>query len=134
MSNTGYYDTSYPPSLWAPVVPAITTIAPTTGVTATPVSLTVNGSGFVNPSTVKMGAVSLATTFVSATRLTATGTLPAAGTVQVTVVNANGTSNQKPFTVTATEIVGEETTEPEPQTYEAIPVESPPETTEEPPA
>lgn len=110
MSLTGYYDTSYPPSLWAPTPPTLASLNPNTGVTGTSLSLTVTGTKFTADSVVKFGATSLATTFVSPTQLTATmAALPAAGTVQVTVTNTEGTSNARPFTVTATQ---EEMTEP----------------------
>lgn len=105
MSNVGYYDQSYPPSLWeppAPVLPAIGTINPATGVTATSITLTVNGTNLTADSVVKMGAAAWPTTFVSPTQVTATGTLPTAGTVPVTVTNSVGTSNSRNFTVTAT--------------------------------
>lgn len=104
MTETGYYDQSYPPSLWAPdpVPPTIVATAPSTGVTATSITLNVTGTNFTADSVVKMGASVWPTTFVDATHLTATGTLPGAGTVPVTVTNTVGVSNSRNFTVTAT--------------------------------
>jgi uncharacterized protein (DUF1800 family) len=54
-------------------------------------SLTVSGSGFVSGAQVMFGGVSLTTTFVSSTQLTATGTATAAqvGSISVTVNNPN---------------------------------------------
>lgn len=97
----GYYDTSYPPSLWAPVVPpALTTITPATGVTGAGVTITATGTGFTPGSKIRFGATELTTTYVSATELTATGTLPAPNTYSVTVSDPNGISNGRPFIVT----------------------------------
>ncbi len=57
--------------------------------TVGPISITVDGSGFVNGSIVYFGTTALTTTFVSATQLTASGTAAAsqAGSVAVTVKN-----------------------------------------------
>ncbi len=63
-------------------------------------TLTVNGSGFVNGAQVVFGGVPLVTTFVSATRLTATGTASAAQSgTQVSVAVAN------PGSVISTDVV-----------------------------
>lgn len=67
-------------------------------------TLTVNGSGFISGAIVKFGTTALATTFVSSTRLTATGTAPKNfnGTAGVTVTNPEpGTNTSDPFTVSA---------------------------------
>jgi hypothetical protein len=52
-------------------------------------TLTVSGSNFVNGAQVLFAGAALNTTFVSATKLTATGTAPSAGTFAVTVQNPN---------------------------------------------
>jgi hypothetical protein len=87
-------------------VPVLTSISPSSAtVGASPSTLTVNGSGFVSGSTAYWGTIALATTFVSGTELTAAvpaaDYCAAAGTVQVTVVNASpagGTSAPQTFT------------------------------------
>lgn len=71
-----------------PVVDSISPAAIPVGSSAT--TLTVNGSGFVAGSAVKLGAVSKSTTFVSATRLDAalsSADLANAGSFDVTVVS-----------------------------------------------
>ncbi|MBU4179375.1 MAG: 5'-nucleotidase C-terminal domain-containing protein [Actinobacteria bacterium] len=89
-------------------VPTITTLSPA-GKTAGDAgfTLTVNGTNFVAGSKVRWNGADLTTTYVSATRLTAT--VPAAdianvGTADVTVFNpapGGGISNVKTFTVNA---------------------------------
>src|SRR5262245_44749275 len=107
--SESYYDTSYPPSLWAPPPPpptpaVLTSLNPNTAPISTPMgSIQVNGTGFVSGDTVRVGGTAQATTFVSATQLTFNYNTPAtAQTVQVTVSGVNGLSNALPFTVTAT--------------------------------
>jgi uncharacterized protein (TIGR03437 family) len=86
--------------------PAITTIAPTSAnAGSAAVTVTVNGTGFTSASKVRFNSNELATTFVSATQLTATipaSSLTAAGAANITVFNptpGGGTSNAAPFTV-----------------------------------
>jgi uncharacterized protein (DUF1800 family) len=52
-------------------------------------TLTLNGSNFVSGAVVNMGTTALTTTFVSSTKLTATGTIPSSqtGSVQISVTN-----------------------------------------------
>jgi uncharacterized protein (DUF1800 family) len=69
-------------------VPVLTSVSPT----AIPIgafTITANGSKFVKNAQVMFGSTALTTTFVSATKLTATGTATQAelGTVQVSVMN-----------------------------------------------
>ena len=74
---------------------------------ATPLTLTVTGSGFVSQSVVDWNSTALATTYVSSTELTAT--IPASdfattGSFSVTVVNpapGGGTSTAATFQVLA---------------------------------
>src|SRR6266576_1307780 len=87
-------------------VPAISSVAPssvTAGAAAT--TVTVNGSGFIQSSTVQWNQSSRATTFISSTELQITLTatdLVIAGTAQVAVVNpapGGGTSSPAAFTI-----------------------------------
>jgi uncharacterized protein (TIGR03437 family) len=89
-------------------VPAITTISPNSATTGgAAFSLTVNGSNFINGSTVRWNGNARTTTFVSATQLTAAipaSDIASAGTASVTVVTATpggGTSNAVSFTINA---------------------------------
>jgi hypothetical protein len=90
----GYYDSSYPPSIYAPpAVPAtVASVAPSALTNGDPATLiTVTGTGFTASSVVRFDAVDTATTFVSATSITAS--LNPAGaprTVTVTVAGASG--------------------------------------------
>ena len=89
--------------------PAITSLsASTTGAASTPYcgsqgfTLTVNGTNFTSDALVNWNGTVQATTFVSATQLTAA--IPAAqaafpGTAAVTVTNSIGTSNSSPVTL-----------------------------------
>ena len=88
-------------------VPAISSISPTSATTGgASFTLTVNGSNFVNgASTVRWNGSDRATTFTSATQLTAAilaSDIATAGTAQVTVLNSSpggGTSNAMTFTI-----------------------------------
>jgi hypothetical protein len=89
-------------TLWNPM-PVLTSIA-TPSVPAGVVALTVNGSGFVSGAQVVLAGAPLATTFVSATQLTATGTENTAGNYSVSVMNPNpgsATSSSQNLQVTA---------------------------------
>ena len=83
-------------------IPVITSVAPTTYTANMVFLMTVNGTGFTPGSIVKLGAISLSTTFVAPTQLVAVGqpTLAQVGTVPVTVVNPDpGGSTSAPFNV-----------------------------------
>jgi Concanavalin A-like lectin/glucanases superfamily len=89
-------------------LPATTDLSPSAATAGGPAfTLTVNGSGFVSGSLVRWNGAARATTFVSATQLTAAipaTDIAAGGTAQVTVVNAGpggGTSNPQTFTINA---------------------------------
>src|SRR3984957_20278202 len=85
-------------------VPVLTSIAPTS-VPAGAVAITVNGSGFVSGAEVLLAGAPLATTFVSATQLTATGSESSAGAFSVSVMNPNpgsATSASQNLQVTST--------------------------------
>ncbi|MDW8326681.1 MAG: Ig-like domain repeat protein [Anaerolineales bacterium] len=88
-------------------VPSITGLNPVTTTVGGPaLTLTVNGSDFVNGSVVRWAGSNLATSFVNSTRLTATvpaANLTGVGTFSITVFNpplGGGLSNALPFTVT----------------------------------
>lgn len=77
----------------APVAPPqITSVNPASVPTGDPFQITITGSAFVNGAQARIGTQALATSFVSATQLTATGTtnLPAGTNAALTVVNPNG--------------------------------------------
>ncbi len=93
-------------------VPAITSLAPATAVAgAAALTLTVNGTNFISGSVVNFNGAALATTFVSATQLTApvpATALATAGAFDVTVTNpapGGGTSTAAVFTVTAPVVI-----------------------------
>lgn len=88
-----------------PDAAVLSTIAPATvahGAANTTITLT--GTGFKNGAVAKAGATSLATTYVSATQLTAVipaANLVGAGTINITVVNPGAPASAvKTFTVT----------------------------------
>jgi hypothetical protein len=84
--------------------PVLAGIAPTS-VPAGAFAITVNGSGFVNGAQVLLAGAPLATTFVSSTHLSATGTETSAGTFAVAVMNPNpgsATSSSQNLQVTST--------------------------------
>ena len=88
-------------TLWNPT-PAVSSVSPST-FTAGAFTLTVNGSHFVNGAQVSFGGSALATTFVSATQLTATGSEASAGIFGVSVSNPNpGGSASGSINVTVT--------------------------------
>lgn len=104
-TEAGYYDQSYPPSVWGGGVvdPDITSLVPATGSAAAgPITVHVHGAGFVAGSVVEADGAGLPTTFVSATELTAPFDPAAAGTVMFTVRNPSAKeSNSQPFVVGA---------------------------------
>lgn len=88
--------------------PTVTSIAPTSALAgAAAFSLTVNGTGFMNTSTVQWNGAARATTFVSATQLTAAitaadiATAAAANVTVTTPTPGGGTSGAKSFTIQA---------------------------------
>jgi hypothetical protein len=74
-------------TLWNPI-PILSTVNPSSFTTG-PFTLNLVGEKFVNGATVSFGGTILATTFVSSTQLTATGTAQSSGMVGVTVTNPN---------------------------------------------
>ena len=92
-----------------PGSPVISTIAPTTGaIPAAPITLTVNGSGFTSAAKVIFNQNAVATTFVTAVKLTCPVTAAAAGSYPVEVHDAGGYSNTVQFTFTATAALAKE--------------------------
>ncbi len=86
-------------------VPTLSSLSPVSAAVGSPTfTLTVNGTNFVNGSTVQFNGTSLSTTFINATQLTASVTaslLTSPGSFNVTVVNPGGaTSNTATFTLT----------------------------------
>lgn len=80
--------------------PVLTSVSPTTIIIGT-FQLTLTGTGFMNGSVVNFGSQPLATTYVSPTQLTATGTATSAqlGNVAITVTNPNpGSATSAPIT------------------------------------
>ena len=76
-----------------PVVPAVTAVSPSAGPLAGGRTERISGSGFANGAVVKFGGVTATgVTVASATQLTATAPARPAGTVDVTVTTAGGTS------------------------------------------
>src|SRR6185312_14860516 len=103
--NGGGGSNTQPPPSNNPT-PSVTSISPsTTTAGATATTVTVNGSGFIQTSTVQWNQSARPTTFVNATQLQAAVTaadLASAGTAQVTVVNptpGGGTSAAQTFTI-----------------------------------
>jgi len=95
--------TEFPPKSCS-TPPTITTISPTSAIAGGPAFiLTVNGTNFVSGSTVNFNGTAVATTFVSATQLTAAipaSDIATAGSFNVTVTNpGGGKSNAVSFTV-----------------------------------
>ena len=78
--------------------PQIASIAPLT-IPIGKFSLTVTGALFASGATINFGTTALATTRISATQLTATGTASQAGSVSISVTNPDpGTSTSGPLT------------------------------------
>jgi hypothetical protein len=79
-------------TLWNPS-PTLGSVSPQSFATGA-FTLTINGSNFVNGAQVLFAGAGLSTTFVSATKLTATGSALTAGTFSVTVQNPNPGASQ----------------------------------------
>ncbi|WP_204249172.1 IPT/TIG domain-containing protein, partial [Nocardia arizonensis] len=94
---TGPGGTSNPVTYVYVVVPTITSLSPTAGPAAGGNSVTINGTGFTGPLTVRFGSTATVFTVNSPTQITAVA--PAGtGTVQVTVTGSGGTSNGVAYT------------------------------------
>ncbi|MET9024106.1 IPT/TIG domain-containing protein [Nocardia sp. NPDC004168] len=82
-------------------MPTITSLSPTSGPTTGGTSVTITGTGFGGPTTVRFGSTATTFTLDSATQITAVAPAGSVGTVQVTVTNSGGTSNGLPYTYVA---------------------------------
>lgn len=82
-------------------MPTITSISPISGPTTGGTSITITGSGFSGPTTVRFGSTATTFTLDSPTQITAVAPGGAAGTVQVTVTTSGGTSNGLAYTYLA---------------------------------
>jgi hypothetical protein len=76
--------------------PMVSAIEPTSGPTAGGTAVTIKGTGFVAPATVKIGSAATWVVVVSATEITATTAAGAAGPDEVIVSDTNGTSSAGP--------------------------------------
>jgi hypothetical protein len=80
----------------APPPPSVTSITPTSGTSAGGTKVTIKGSGFVSGATVTIGGAASSVSVVSATKITAVTSATAAGSDEVVVTDANGTSTGGP--------------------------------------
>ncbi|MFI2279871.1 beta strand repeat-containing protein [Nocardia beijingensis] len=79
-------------------MPTITSLSPTSGPTTGGTSVTITGTGFGGPTTVRFGNTATTFTLDSPTQITAIAPAGSVGTVQVTVSNSSGTSNGVAYT------------------------------------
>src|SRR5436305_8468582 len=86
-----------------PPPPTITSLSPSSATAGgAGFTLTVNGTNLVSGATVQWGATALTTTYVSGVQVTATvpaSLIASAGTANVTVTTAGGTSSPATFTI-----------------------------------
>ncbi|WP_051133431.1 IPT/TIG domain-containing protein [Nocardia paucivorans] len=82
-------------------MPTITSLSPTSGPTTGGTPVTITGTDFIGPLTVRFGGTATAFTIDSTTQITAIAPAGAAGTVQVTVTTSAGTSNGVDYTYIA---------------------------------
>ncbi|MEV0363741.1 beta strand repeat-containing protein [Nocardia fusca] len=82
------------------VIPTITSISPTAGPASGGNTVTITGTGFTGPLTVRFGTTATIFTINSPTQITAIAP-PGTGTVQVTVTGSGGTSNGVSYTYAA---------------------------------
>ncbi|MEU1957957.1 IPT/TIG domain-containing protein [Nocardia sp. NPDC019304] len=80
------------------VEPTITAVAPASGPTSGGNNVTISGSGFTGPLTVRFGSTATTFTIDSAIQITAVAPGGAAGAVQITVTGSGGTSNGVTYT------------------------------------
>src|SRR5215510_14001896 len=103
MSNTGYYDTSYPPSLWEPKPPTLVATVPSTMVINSTTTINCTGTNFDDSTVIVVNGVEQATTVVDSTHCSCSYTAPAtAGSVTVLVRTDAGDSGSRTINVTAT--------------------------------
>lgn len=75
-----------------PPVPAVTSISPSSGTTAGGTSVIITGTSLSGATAVKFGSTSATYTVNSATQITVTSPAGAAGTIDITITTAGGTS------------------------------------------
>lgn len=117
MSETGYYDQSYPPSLWTPEPPppdpTLVSINPLTAVEGdAPFTLTATGLNFTADSTLYINAIAFATTHLSATQLQTQYNPAVVGVFPVIVRTVLLVTGSRALSVTA---AAEEPPEPPPE-------------------
>jgi uncharacterized protein (DUF1800 family) len=91
-------------TLWNPV-PQISNVSPSQ-VDVGNFSLTITGASFVNGSTISFGGANLATTFVSSSQLTATGTASVSQVGSVAVVVTNPDPGSSPSNSLSAQVIG----------------------------
>jgi uncharacterized protein (DUF1800 family) len=91
-------------TLWNPI-PQISSVSPSQ-FSLGPISLAISGSAFVNGATVSFAGSNLSTTFVSSTRLTATGTATSSELGSVVVEVTNPDPGSSPSNSLSAEVVG----------------------------
>jgi hypothetical protein len=79
-----------------PPPPKVTKITPTSGPSAGATKVTITGTGFVSPATVKIGNEATSVVVASATKITAKTAATPVGSDEVVVTDANGTSTGGP--------------------------------------
>jgi IPT/TIG domain len=80
----------------APPKPTVSAISPAEGSTVSATSVTITGSGFVSGATVKIGGKASSVKVLSSTEITAKTPTSAAGSDEVVVTDADGTSSGGP--------------------------------------
>jgi hypothetical protein len=92
----GQLDTLTSGFVYGNPAPTVTSIAPASGLTTGGTNVTITGTGFIPPVTVKIGGVSATNVaLVSSTTISATAPVHAAGVADVQVVNSDGQSATK---------------------------------------
>ncbi len=118
----------------AQVLPSISGVAPSTGLTTGGTAVTITGTGFTGTTTVTFGGTAATSfTVVSDTQITATTPAGTAGAVAVAVTNADGTDTEAGAFVYAAPPTPTPTPEPNVQAPTATPTPSAPTDTWAPP-
>jgi len=82
-------------------MPTITSVSPTQGSTIGGTSVTITGTGFSGPATVRFGGTATTFTIDSPTQITAVAPAGSAGSVEVPVATSDGVSNGVSYTYLA---------------------------------
>jgi hypothetical protein len=121
----GYYDQSYPPSLWAPpVVPTLVSINPQSMVVGGGVQPVVfTGTDFSNDSVIQIDGAPVSTIFTNATTIYTDYDPVTVGIYDVSVLTGENETSTLPMAVTASqEEEPAPTTQEPPPEYTAVPV------------